>query len=122
MGCIHQAGQLFRRNQGHVFGAPSPHNHHFLIVRDLVQDRSQPFPQARVSSLHRHRIFLASGAHSFPVRIVKPACRRCLLYLMLECKAMAEAILSSKNQIVIPREAREALHLRLGDKLLLVVC
>jgi len=35
---------------------------------------------------------------------------------------MAEAILSSKNQIVIPREAREALHLRLGDKLLLVVC
>jgi AbrB family looped-hinge helix DNA binding protein len=30
---------------------------------------------------------------------------------------MAEATLSSKNQIVIPREAREALQLKLGDKL-----
>ena len=34
---------------------------------------------------------------------------------------MAEAILSSKNQIVIPREARKALGLRPGDKLLVVV-
>jgi len=34
---------------------------------------------------------------------------------------MAEAKLSSKNQIVIPREAREALNLKPGDKLLLVV-
>lgn len=34
---------------------------------------------------------------------------------------MAEATLSSKNQIVIPREAREALDLKPGDKLLLVV-
>jgi len=34
---------------------------------------------------------------------------------------MAEATLSSKNQIVIPREAREALHLQPGDKLLVVV-
>lgn len=34
---------------------------------------------------------------------------------------MAEATLSSKNQIVIPREAREALGLKPGDKLLLVV-
>jgi len=34
---------------------------------------------------------------------------------------MAEATLSSKNQIVIPREAREALHLKPGDKLLVVV-
>jgi len=33
---------------------------------------------------------------------------------------MAEAKLSSKNQIVIPREAREALHLKPGDKL--IVC
>ncbi len=33
---------------------------------------------------------------------------------------MAEAKLSSKNQIVIPREAREALHLKPGDKLLVV--
>lgn len=31
---------------------------------------------------------------------------------------MAEAKLSSKNQIVIPREAREALHLKPGDKLI----
>jgi len=34
---------------------------------------------------------------------------------------MTEATLSSKNQIVIPREAREALHLQPGDKLLVVV-
>ncbi len=34
---------------------------------------------------------------------------------------MAEATISSKNQIVIPREAREALDLKPGDKLLLVV-
>lgn len=43
------------------------------------------------------------------------------LYLVLKCKAMAEATLSSKNQIVIPREAREALHLKPGDKILVVV-
>ena len=30
---------------------------------------------------------------------------------------MAEATLSSKNQIVVPREAREALGVRAGDKL-----
>ena len=34
---------------------------------------------------------------------------------------MAEATLSSKNQIVVPREAREALGVKPGDKLLLVV-
>jgi AbrB family looped-hinge helix DNA binding protein len=34
---------------------------------------------------------------------------------------MAEATLSSKNQIVIPREAREALGVKPGDKLLVVV-
>ena len=39
---------------------------------------------------------------------------------MLECKAMA-ATLSAKNQIVIPREAREALHVKPGDKLVVVV-
>jgi len=33
---------------------------------------------------------------------------------------MAEATLSSKNQIVIPREAREALRLKAGDKILVV--
>ncbi|MBL8227513.1 MAG: AbrB/MazE/SpoVT family DNA-binding domain-containing protein [Bryobacterales bacterium] len=34
---------------------------------------------------------------------------------------MPEATLSSKNQIVVPREAREALGVRPGDKLLIVV-
>jgi AbrB family looped-hinge helix DNA binding protein len=34
---------------------------------------------------------------------------------------MAEATLSSKNQIVIPREARKALGVKPGDKLLVVV-
>jgi len=34
---------------------------------------------------------------------------------------MTEATLSSKNQIVIPREAREALRLKPGDKILVVV-
>ena len=34
---------------------------------------------------------------------------------------MAEATLSSKNQIVIPREARAALQLRAGDKILVVI-
>jgi len=34
---------------------------------------------------------------------------------------MAEATLSSKNQIVIPREAREALQVKPGDKLVVVV-
>ena len=34
---------------------------------------------------------------------------------------MATATLSSKNQIVVPREAREALGVQAGDKLLIVV-
>ena len=34
---------------------------------------------------------------------------------------MAEATLSAKNQIVIPREAREALGAMAGDKLLVVI-
>ncbi|HEY3826575.1 MAG TPA: AbrB/MazE/SpoVT family DNA-binding domain-containing protein [Bryobacteraceae bacterium] len=34
---------------------------------------------------------------------------------------MSEATLSSKNQIVVPREAREALGAHPGDKLLVVV-
>lgn len=34
---------------------------------------------------------------------------------------MTEATLSSKNQIVVPREAREALGVRSGDKLIIVV-
>ena len=34
---------------------------------------------------------------------------------------MAESTLSSKNQIVIPREARETLGIKAGDKLLVIV-
>jgi AbrB family looped-hinge helix DNA binding protein len=34
---------------------------------------------------------------------------------------MAEVKLSSKNQIVVPREVRAALRLKAGDRLLLVV-
>jgi AbrB family looped-hinge helix DNA binding protein len=34
---------------------------------------------------------------------------------------MAEATLSSKNQIVIPKEARDAMGLKPGDKLLVTV-
>ena len=34
---------------------------------------------------------------------------------------MTEATLSAKNQIVIPREARQALGIKAGDKLLVVV-
>lgn len=34
---------------------------------------------------------------------------------------MGHATLSTKNQIVIPREAREALRVKAGDKLLVVV-
>jgi AbrB family looped-hinge helix DNA binding protein len=34
---------------------------------------------------------------------------------------MAEVTISGKNQIVIPREAREALGVKAGDKLIVVV-
>jgi AbrB family looped-hinge helix DNA binding protein len=34
---------------------------------------------------------------------------------------MAEVTLSTKNQIVVPREAREALQVKPGDKLVVVV-
>jgi len=44
-----------------------------------------------------------------------------LLYFLPLCKAMPLATLSTKNQIVIPREAREALRAKAGDKLLVVV-
>lgn len=44
-----------------------------------------------------------------------------ILYFALACKAMRELTLSGKNQIVIPREAREALRLKPGDRLLVVV-
>jgi AbrB family looped-hinge helix DNA binding protein len=41
--------------------------------------------------------------------------------LVIKRKAMSEATLSAKNQIVIPREARQALGAKAGDKLLVVV-
>jgi AbrB family looped-hinge helix DNA binding protein len=44
-----------------------------------------------------------------------------VLYFVRKCKVMAEATLSAKNQIVIPREAREALQVKPGDKLAVVV-
>ncbi|MGH9735648.1 MAG: AbrB/MazE/SpoVT family DNA-binding domain-containing protein [Candidatus Acidiferrales bacterium] len=44
------------------------------------------------------------------------------LYFVLECKAMKEVTISSKNQIVVPREAREALGAGPGDKLVVIVC
>ena len=52
-----------------------------------------------------------------------PAPRRLAIaiYFSLECKAMAEVKISSKNQIVIPKEARQALGVKAGDKLLAVV-
>ena len=34
---------------------------------------------------------------------------------------MAQALISSKNQIVIPKEAREALGVRAGDRVSIVV-
>jgi AbrB family looped-hinge helix DNA binding protein len=34
---------------------------------------------------------------------------------------MMEATLSAKNQIIVPREAREALGLKPGDKVLVIV-
>jgi len=52
---------------------------------------------------------------------VGPLALPLLLYLMLRCKAMTEATLSAKNQIVIPREARQALGLKPGDKILVLV-
>jgi len=39
---------------------------------------------------------------------------------LLKCKAMKEATVSRKNQIVIPREAREVLGIKAGDKVLIV--
>jgi len=44
-----------------------------------------------------------------------------MLYFVLYCKAMIEATLSAKNQIVIPLEARKALGLKPGDKVLAIV-
>ena len=43
------------------------------------------------------------------------------LYFLLKGKAMVDAPVSGKNQIVIPREARNALGVKAGDKLLVVV-
>ena len=43
------------------------------------------------------------------------------LYFLLKRKAMTQVTLSQKNQIVVPREARQALGAKAGDKLLVVV-
>jgi AbrB family looped-hinge helix DNA binding protein len=43
------------------------------------------------------------------------------LYFLPKCKAMTEVTLSAQNQIVFPREAREALKVKSGDKLVVVV-
>ena len=43
------------------------------------------------------------------------------LYFLVKCKAMAEVTVSSKNQIVIPREVREKLGVKPGDKLIVIV-
>jgi AbrB family looped-hinge helix DNA binding protein len=50
-----------------------------------------------------------------------PTRRRPILYFLPKCKVMSLAKLSAKNQIVIPRDAREALGLKPGDQLLVVV-
>jgi AbrB family looped-hinge helix DNA binding protein len=42
-----------------------------------------------------------------------------VLYFLLKCKAMP--VLSTKNQIAIPREARQASGVKPGDELLVVV-
>ena len=47
--------------------------------------------------------------------------KRPTLYFLLKCKLMSHATLSAKNQIVIPRDAREALGVKPGDQLLVVV-
>ena len=46
---------------------------------------------------------------------IRPTLRR------LECKEVKKVTISSKNQIVIPREARQALGVKAGDKLMVVV-
>ena len=56
-----------------------------------------------------------------PVLIVNGNSSVSVLYFLLKCKAVNEATVSGKNQIVIPREAREALHVKPGDKLLIVI-
>jgi AbrB family looped-hinge helix DNA binding protein len=40
---------------------------------------------------------------------------------MLQSKAMTKTTLSTKNQILIPREARKALGLKPGDTVLVIV-
>src|ERR1039458_6004440 len=51
-----QASKLLSRDQGHVLGVPAADNDYIVIVGNLVQDGSQPFPQARVCRLYRHPI------------------------------------------------------------------
>ena len=44
-----------------------------------------------------------------------------VLYSWLECKAIKEVTVSVKYQIVLPQEARKALQVKPGDKLIVVV-
>ena len=44
-----------------------------------------------------------------------------VLYFLLQCKAMKKATISGKKKIVIPKEARAALGVKAGDKLLVIV-
>src|SRR5271157_3523359 len=51
---LHQSSQFIGGNQGNVLCATTANNHHFVIIGNLVQDRSQPFSQTRVCCLHWH--------------------------------------------------------------------
>jgi AbrB family looped-hinge helix DNA binding protein len=54
------------------------------------------------------------------MRLFPSIVRRFTKWQNVKEATMAEAKLSSKNQIVIPLEARKALRLKSGDKLLIV--
>src|SRR5271157_967231 len=51
---LHQSSQFIGGNQGNVLCATTANNHHFVIIGNLVQDRSQPFSQTRICCLHWH--------------------------------------------------------------------
>ena len=68
MGRLHQAGQLFGGNQGDILGALAADNHHLLVVRNLLQNRGQPFPQTRICGLNRQEI-PSRPLYSLPVRL-----------------------------------------------------
>jgi AbrB family looped-hinge helix DNA binding protein len=84
--------------------------HHNLKRYKYIRVQAQRRP-LRAASLANCQLLIAGCWFTF----------RPLLYFMVKCKAMTEATLSAKNQIVIPREAREALGLKPGDKILVIV-